>query len=104
VAGGGRDIEYAGNPGCYGDKPEGRKAVIRNWKTSLSGLVTALSGFVAFSPELFSRWPWVVALSKYAMVGGLAGMGLYVKDKNVSGNPSQVEAEQLKASAAKANQ
>lgn len=50
------------------------------WKTSLAGLISAAAGFVAFSPGLFQKWPWVMEVAKYIMVGGLSGIGLLARD------------------------
>lgn len=54
-----------------------------NWKTTVSSLITAVAGFVLFSPEFFS--PLAISVSKYIMAGGLVGMGLAAKDHNVTG-------------------
>lgn len=67
-----------------------------NWKTSLSGIMSALFAFVAFSPDTFAKWPWIIELAKFATVGGLAAMGFSAKDSNVTGgtkanNPPPVE-------------
>jgi uncharacterized membrane protein len=43
---------------------------------SLALIVTCLFGFVVFSPETFSAVPWLIALSKFAMAGGLAALGI----------------------------
>ena len=56
-----------------------------SWKTTLIGLVSAAAGFVAFSPALFVKWPWVNEVAKYIMVGGLAGLGLAAKDTDRTG-------------------
>jgi hypothetical protein len=55
---------------------------MKNWKTTLAGGVTALAGFVLFSPGLFVRWPWAGEIAKYVMAEGLASMGLAGKDFN----------------------
>jgi hypothetical protein len=52
-----------------------------SWKTSASAVVTAIAGFIAFSPELFSRWPIVLQISKYVALGGLASLGISAADK-----------------------
>lgn len=75
---------------------------MKNWKTTLSGLVSAAAAFVALSPQLFIRWPWAVELAKFISVGGLASLGLAAKDKNVTGgtilnNPPAETATQLKS-------
>lgn len=54
--------------------------MMTNWKTTTAGIVTAICGFVVFSPDLFAAHPWVLAVAKYATIGGLAGMGIAGKD------------------------
>ena len=58
---------------------------MRSWKTTLSGIVTAVAGFVMFSPDLFAQWPWVVEIAKYVIAGGLVALGIFGKDSNVTG-------------------
>jgi predicted exporter len=53
---------------------------MKNWKTTTFGVATAFFAFVAFSPETFSGWPWLVNLAKFAAVGGLAALGIVAKD------------------------
>jgi hypothetical protein len=53
---------------------------VKNWRTSVAGLIAAIAGFVLFSPQLFARWPWVCDVAKYIMAGGLASLGLVGKD------------------------
>jgi hypothetical protein len=57
----------------------------RSWKSTLMGAITAFFAFVLFSPETFPAFPWLIALAKFAVVGGLAGMGIVGKDFNVTG-------------------
>ena len=59
--------------------------VFTHWKTTSLGLASAFFGFVLFSPELFSAMPWLVAIAKYALVGGLAGMGIVAQDARHKG-------------------
>ena len=61
------------------------------------GLIAAAATFVAFSPETFSRWPWVITLAKFITVGGLAGIGLTAKDSGVTNSApgSTVEARNV---------
>lgn len=56
---------------------------MKNWKTTLFGIVSALAGFVLFSPQYFP--PWGIDAAKYIMAGGLLGLGLAGKDFNVTG-------------------
>lgn len=58
-----------------------------SWKTTVIGATTAFFGFVLFSPELFQWCPALIALSKYAVIGGFAGLGIAAKDYNASGPP-----------------
>ena len=60
----------------------------QNWKTTLSGIATALFGFVLVSPQYFPAW--MQDLSKYAMVGGLVAMGISAKDYNTQPTAAQV--------------
>ena len=55
----------------------------KNWKTTLSGLITAGAAFVAFEPSLFPVL--VVTVSKFILMGGLVGLGISAKDFNVTG-------------------
>jgi hypothetical protein len=56
---------------------------MNSWKTTAAAVVSALAGFVLFSPSYFP--PWAVDLAKYAMVGGLAAFGIFAKDYNRTG-------------------
>lgn len=56
-----------------------------NWKTTVIGVLTAFFAFVAFSPDTFSGVPWLVELAKFAAVGGLAALGIFAKDSDVTG-------------------
>lgn len=58
-----------------------------SWKSTVAGAFTAFFGFVLFSPENFIAYPWLIALSKYAFLGGLGALGIVTKDFNVSGKP-----------------
>lgn len=51
-----------------------------NWRTTFVGILTSFFSFVAFSPELFPHW--LVQLSKFAMTGGLAALGLLTRDSH----------------------
>lgn len=54
-----------------------------SWKTTVCGVLAAVAAFVAASPETFAAWPWLIVLAKFAMAGGLAGIGIVAKDYNV---------------------
>ena len=45
---------------------------------------TAFFGFVVFSPETFAHAPWLIALSKFAMAGGLAALGISAHAQSVA--------------------
>jgi predicted exporter len=57
-----------------------------NWKTTAAGVITAAAGFIAFKPELFAKWPAVVALAQYVMIGGLATLGIVGRDASKGGD------------------
>jgi hypothetical protein len=56
---------------------------MKNWKTTALGAATAFFAFVAFDPQWFPAV--LVSLAKFAMIGGLAGLGIAAKDFNVTG-------------------
>lgn len=57
--------------------------IIRNWKTSAVGLVTAFFAFVVFDPQWFP--PIIVSMAKFVAAGGLAALGIVSKDFDVTG-------------------
>jgi hypothetical protein len=65
---------------------------MKNAKTTIFGLIAALAGFVSFSPDLFSRWPWMIAVAKYVMAGGMAGIGFAAKDSTSHSTAAEVHA------------
>ncbi|AND75558.1 hypothetical protein [Nostoc phage N1] len=52
--------------------------VLKNWKTTAIGFISAFAGFVAFSPENFPK-P-VVMIAQYINAGGAVGLGIYAYD------------------------
>lgn len=75
---------------------------MKNWKTNLFGLITAIAGFVLFSPMLFSRWPWVGEAAKYVMAGGMAGIGFAAKDSTTHSTGIEVQESSIQANVANA--
>lgn len=61
---------------------------MKNWKTTATAAATAVFGFVLFSPAYFP--PWMVDLSKYAMLGGMAALGIAAKDAGTHSTPEEV--------------
>jgi hypothetical protein len=55
-----------------------------DWKHSATLIATCVFGFVVFSPETFSRVPWLIALSKFAMAGGLAALGIAAHSQSIA--------------------
>lgn len=53
-----------------------------NWKTTLTGVLSAAASFVLFAQSLhYATFPPIVnALAAFALVGGLAGLGITAKD------------------------
>jgi hypothetical protein len=72
---------------------------MKNAKTTICAIVAAAAGFVMFSPDLFAHYPVVLAVAKYIMVGGLAGLGLAAKDSTSHSTVAEVENETAKDAA-----
>jgi len=75
---------------------------MKNWRTTAAGIATAFFGFVLFSPETFSAWPWLISIAKYATAGGLVSMGLLGKDFTTHSTVAQVETATAEAEVAAA--
>ena len=59
---------------------------MRNWKTSLSGVVSSIAGLVlAMSTAGVVLPKWVLVTAGFAMAGGFSAMGIFAKDYNVTG-------------------
>lgn len=56
-----------------------------SWQPKVIALLTALFGFIAFSPETFQQWPWLIQLAKYVAIGGFVGLGFTTKGASVTG-------------------
>jgi hypothetical protein len=63
---------------------------LKSWKTTACGLITALAGFILFSPETFQHWPWAISLAKYITLGGFAALGLASKDSTEHSTQAEV--------------
>lgn len=63
---------------------------MRNWKTTTFGLLAAGAGFITLSPDLFAKWPLVIAIAKYVIAGGLAGLGIAGKDFNTHSTAGEI--------------
>lgn len=63
-----------------------RNAIARNWKTTMSGFVTAAASFVAFAPHHFGgEDAAIVNLAQFVVAGGLLSLGLTGKDFDKTG-------------------
>jgi hypothetical protein len=51
---------------------------VKDWKTTTSGIVLALSGYVAMFPQGFD--PNVANIAKYINLGGLVSLGIVSRD------------------------
>ena len=71
---------------------------MKNWKSTSIGLATAFFGFVLFSPQWFP--PWTQDLAKYAMLGGLASLGLVAKDYSSHSTAGEVQAATVESKVA----
>ncbi|MBW4659631.1 MAG: hypothetical protein KME15_13225 [Drouetiella hepatica Uher 2000/2452] len=76
-------------------KPGVTQPVSKSWKTTAIGIVLALSGFVAFSPEAFGgNNAFIVKLCKFINIGGLAALGVTAKDFDVTGGSQPITDKQ----------
>ncbi len=66
-----------------------------NWKTTFSAILSALAGFVLFSPQLFP--PWALDVAKYIMLGGLVAFGVSAKDFTTHSTVAQVQESTVEA-------
>ena len=57
---------------------------MKSHKTTILASITAIAGFILFSPELFENHPIVKEIAKYVMAGGLAAFGATSRDHKVS--------------------
>lgn len=52
-----------------------------NWKTTISGLLVAFSGYVTFDPDSFGGSDAsIVKFCTYITIGGLASLGVFASD------------------------
>lgn len=60
---------------------------MNNWKTTVTGAVSAMASFILFaeSAHYISFPTWAVAVAGFAQVGGLTFLGIVGKDYNVTG-------------------
>ncbi len=63
-------------------------AILRNWRTTGCGLVSAGALFVSMNPGLGFPPP-VLAGASFVLAGGLAALGICAKDSGNSGNPKR---------------
>lgn len=58
-----------------------------NYKTTITGGISAVASFVMFSQQLnMIMYPkWALAIAMFAAVGGLASFGVLAKDYNATG-------------------
>lgn len=68
-----------------------------NWKTTVTGLVSAGAAFVVFAQGSgYTHFPQIVTLlAAFVQMGGMAGLGLTAKDFNTTGGtkPATLEAQ-----------
>jgi len=63
-----------------------QNAIERNWKTTLCGTISAISAFIAFSPNHFGgNDSLLVNLAQFVTAGGLFSLGIVGKDFDKTG-------------------
>lgn len=65
---------------------------MKNWKTTASGIVAAVAGFIAIHPQYVAHAPIIGDIAGYIMAGGLAGIGLLAKDSTSHSTAAEVQA------------
>ena len=69
---------------------------MKNWKTTVSGVVSAAAGLVVYlhSGGYVVEPGWLLGAANFVMIGGIASLGLAAKDGNVTGGtvPQTTEA------------
>ena len=65
---------------------------MRNWKTTVSGIVSALAMFIVTNPNVFPPWPWLVPAAKFVLSGGLLALGISGKDASTHSTAAEVAA------------
>ena len=74
---------------------------MKNWKTTVSGIITAAAGFVLFSPDLFVHYHWAVELAKYLTLGGGLSLAFFAKDGTTTSTQGEVDQSTLAATTAR---
>ena len=63
-----------------------KSAISKNWKTSTIGILGMGFSFVTMFPDRFGGSDsWVVMISKFAIAGGFAALGIAAKDYDTTG-------------------
>jgi len=63
---------------------------MKNWKTSLFGLLACVAGFIAIHPMYTAAHPIINDIAGYVMAGGLAGIGFAAKDSTSHSTEGEV--------------
>ena len=56
--------------------------LVKDYKTSVSALVTTASLYVTMFPDDFASYPMIGHIAKFAALGGLAAFGLMARDSH----------------------
>jgi hypothetical protein len=51
-----------------------------DWRTTLAAIISTIAGFIATNPE-FVENQFIVKLSQYICMGGVAALGINARDK-----------------------
>lgn len=49
---------------------------MKDWKTTIYGVISAFFGFVLFAPQHFASVPALADIAAYVFAGGLLGLGI----------------------------
>jgi hypothetical protein len=66
-----------------------KDAIVKNWRTSISGIIAAGFGFAVAFPQFFGGPDsLIVSISRYACWLGVGGIGLAAKDFRTKVDPT----------------
>jgi hypothetical protein len=69
---------------------------MKNYKTTIFGLIAAVAGYVVANPSQFSKWPWAATVAGIIMAVGIGGVGVAAKDSTTHSTEIQVAQSTIK--------
>jgi hypothetical protein len=73
---------------------------MKNWRTTVCGLVAAIAAYVVANPSQFVKWPWAGTVAGIVMASGILGVGATAKDSSTHSTEAEVKVSTIKANSA----